>query len=76
MKFEEALYNFQRELAAEYGCGTEGLVKIGLEPDLYQAIMMEAYRKTPYSSSFNIVDAAEPKFMNVTVVPRERKKEF
>lgn len=79
MKFTDALLNFQNEILKEYGA-EHAIVKIGIEPKVYSEIMMEAhenmnYRGTKYSS-FRITDAAEPKFMNTTVVPRERKAEF
>ena len=54
----------------------DAIVKIGLEPRLYTAIMMDIHKKSPYMSSFTVVGAAEPRIRNVTIVPRERKKEF
>ncbi len=75
--FEQALCEFQRNLMMTYGPKADkAIVKIGLEPDFYENVMLDMHRKSPYLSSFRVTDAAEPNILGVTVLPRERKKEF
>lgn len=77
VSFEEALRTFQHSLIMTYGPDAKGaIVKIGLEPRLYTAIMMDIHKTSPYMSSFTVTSAAEPQICEVTVLPRERKKEF
>lgn len=72
MKFEESLLRFISQIEEEYNMHRV-VVKIGVEPQLYNRIMLEWAQN---SVRFNPSDFNEPNIYGVIVVPRSKKDEF
>ena len=73
MKFEEALHKFKQEIAKEYGY-TEAIIKIGLDPKLFQAIIMENFKTGINRYGFGVNDIGEYFLEDVQILQRERDR--
>ena len=84
MKFEEALRNFQVALYEEYGFDN-AVVKIGLEPKVFERVVFDLYQKTHVAIkrkkkvesttfSFRLADAGEVIVYGTQILARERDR--
>ncbi len=66
---EQLFLELKNGLAVEYGI-TNGITKIGLEPKLFDAVMVDLYKRHNHS----FASMAEPQIVGIEVVPRVKDK--
>lgn len=68
-RFEEALWRFRCELIKEFGVDAP-ISEIRLKRDLYSIVMIEVMSRP--GIRFDVVDLAEPKIFDITIMPEKR----
>lgn len=76
--FVEALHRFKHDLQKHYGPHADDVVvKIGLERKFYEKVVFEMMNVSfTKGHSYGVLDLAEPKILDVTILPRDKGKEF
>lgn len=68
-KFEEALWRFRCDLLKGYGVEAP-VAEIRLKRELYSRVMVEIMSAP--GIRFDVIDLAEPKVFDVTIMPEKR----
>lgn len=71
MKFEEALHNFNREIAEEYGI-TKGLVKIAITPELMGRVTTDCFELASSRYRVDLRSYGEFMMFGIQIIPREK----
>ena len=72
MKFEEALFNFQQALQAEYGI-EDAVVKIGLLPEAFGPIIRNIYSKSRVRGEISLEAIGQMNILNMELVAKRRE---